>query len=402
MLLNVLSRPHEDGCRALQKLIRHSHETPESKRKLFKKAFELFRSLVDRQIIELNPLRVNVDLQEDFSLNHALSLYLLDSLLLLDPHSPTHALEVLTLTESILESPDLILRKQLDRLKAEKVRELKANGVEYEERMEELEKLEHPKPMRDFIYNTFNEFSRKHPWLGEENIRPKSIAREMFEGFYSFGEYIKEYDLQRAEGLLLRYLSEVYKGLTQNIPDVAKTDEVREIIVYFGTIVRQIDSSLIDEWEKMKNSEASQKGRTGSGHEAQAEEWDRKAFLVMLRNESFRFLKHLALQNYEEALSLLENAAEFSEKAFESAMKTFFEEGHEALLIDAQARGTSHFKLITEADQGAQGRNWLLEQTMTDPDQLNDWLIKLEVDVAKSRAEKRPILLLQSIGPVAN
>ncbi len=132
--------------------------------------------------------------------------------------SETYALDLLTLVESILENPELILRRQLDKLKDRKVAEMKAEGVDYDQRMEELEKLEYPKPLRDFVYGTFNAFADRHPWVGEENIRPKSIAREMFEGFRSFSDYVQEYDLERAEGLLLRHLNSVYKVLSQTVP----------------------------------------------------------------------------------------------------------------------------------------------------------------------------------------
>src|SRR5262249_39966649 len=195
------------------------------------------------------------DLQEDFSLNHALSLYLVETLGLLDRESEEYPLQVLTLVESILENPELILLKQLDRLKTEKLAELKAAGVEYEERMAELEKLEYPKPHREFIYGTFNAFAAKHPWVGAENIRPKSVAREMYEKFLSFAEYVREYDLERAEGLVLRYLSDVYKALSQSVPDLAKDEGAEEILAYFGASVRQVDSSLLDEWERMQHPE---------------------------------------------------------------------------------------------------------------------------------------------------
>ena len=145
---------------------------------------------------------------------------------------------MLTLVESILENPELILRKQLDRVKDEAIAEMKADGMEYDERMEELEKLEYPKPKRDFVYDTFNAFADRHPWVGQENIRPKSIAREMFETFKSFAEYVHEYDLERSEGLLLRHLSSVYKVLGQTVPDGAKTDEVVEMEYYLRTMLR--------------------------------------------------------------------------------------------------------------------------------------------------------------------
>src|SRR5206468_7239547 len=210
-------------------------------------------------IIEILPkttdgasLRVNVELPENFSMDQTLSLYLLETIPSLDAAAPDYALNLITLVESILEDPDIVLRKQLDKLKTQKMAEMKMEGVEYQERIDELEKLEHPKPNREFVYSTFNAFADKHPWVGQENIRPKSIAREMFEQFRSFADYIKDYELQRAEGLLLRHLSSVHKVLAQTVPDGAKTDAVREMELYLGLMIRQVDSSLLEEWERMR------------------------------------------------------------------------------------------------------------------------------------------------------
>src|SRR5439155_9451324 len=172
----------------------------------------------------------------DFSMDQTLSLYLLETIPSIDPQAPDYPLVLLTLVESILEDPGIILRKQLDKLKSQKVAEMKMAGIEYDERMEELEKLEYPKPNREFIYSTFNAFADRHPWVGQENIRPKSIAREMFESFRSFSDYIKDYDLQRAEGLLLRHLSRVHKVMTQTIPDAAKNDALREMELYLSAM----------------------------------------------------------------------------------------------------------------------------------------------------------------------
>ena len=248
-LLNVLSRPG-DGCAVLRKLIRDCHETDASKRALRRRAWQLFRSLLDRGIIEwVQPedhqgahVRVNMDLQEDFSLNQILALYMIDTLPALDKESPTYVLDLITLAESILEDPIHVLRKQLDKVKERKIAEWKAEGMEYDQRMEELEKLEHPKPNREFIYETFNQFAKTHPWIGEENIRPKSVAREMVESFLSFDDYIRNYSLQRVEGVLLRYVTEVYKVLTQTVPDEFNTPEVREAVLFLELMIRQTDS----------------------------------------------------------------------------------------------------------------------------------------------------------------
>lgn len=408
LLLSVLSRPHEDGCEALRKLISKSHESLINKKKHRKHAFVLFRSLWERKIVETNPLRVNVDLQEDFSLNHALSLYLVDALKLLDLQAPDYALVVLTLAESILESPDIILRKQLDRLKSELMAELKAQGLDFEDRIAELDKLEHPKPHRDFIYQTFNEFAEKHPWVGEENIRPKSIAREMYENFFSFPEYIREYDLQRAEGILLRYLSDVYKTLVQNVPELAKTDELDEIILYFGAMVREVDSSLLDDWEQMRAQRKSKAETSQTGGKPMSESItvdprditrNKKAFTIMVRNSIFHFLKCLARTDFEGALSVVAvkvpDESEQSPKTsldFLKASLMEYRQDHARINTDTKARSPFHTQIEERHD--ANPNLWRVTQTLCDPDEKNDWFLEFEVDLEKSRSEGKPVLTL--------
>ena len=238
-------------------------------------------------------------------MDQALSLYLLETIPLMDPQAPDYALVLLTLVESILEDPDIILRKQLDKVKDRKMAEMKAEGIEYDQRMEELEKLEHPKPNREFVYSTFNAFAARHPWVGEENIRPKSIAREMFEEFRSFADYIKLYELQRAEGVLLRHLNSVFKVLAQTVPDTAKNDQLREMELYLGTMIRQVDSSLLDEWEKMRDPNyrpgETKEVRPPGAEEAAADiTRDTKAFTAAIRNRIFTFLRGLVMEDYEQ------------------------------------------------------------------------------------------------------
>ncbi|MDR0353147.1 MAG: DUF3516 domain-containing protein, partial [Opitutaceae bacterium] len=258
MLLHVLARD-ADGCRALRRLIADSHEPPARKKAHRRRAWQLFRALLDRKIIAWIPpaarpptgkkLTVNVDLQDDFSLHQPLSLYLIDTLPLLDRASPDYALDVLTLCESIVEDPDPILRRQLDRLKTDELARMKAAGIPYEERMAKLEELEHPKPLRDFLYTTFNHFAATHPWVENENVRPKSIAREMYERYQPFSAYVREYGLERSEGILLRHLSQTCKVLVQTVPDTAKTEEILELETWFRELIQGTDSSLLEEWE---------------------------------------------------------------------------------------------------------------------------------------------------------
>src|SRR5690606_6129183 len=134
MLLLVLGRD-EDGCKVMRQLIADCHETPHKKRALRRRAFQLFRALLERMIVEWVPptptgrkLRVNVALQEDFSLHQALSLYLIDTLPLLDRASPDYPYDVLTLCEAIVEDTDQILRQQVSKLKGDAIEQMKAEG----------------------------------------------------------------------------------------------------------------------------------------------------------------------------------------------------------------------------------------------------------------------------------
>ena len=412
MLLNVLSRP-DDGCRAMQELIARCHETPKAKKALTRRGWQLFRSLVERKIIEFIPqtaegakLRVNVALQDDFSMNQTLSLYVHDTLPLMDPAAPDYALVLLTLVESILEDPDVILRKQLDKVKGQAIAEMKMQGLDYNQRMEELEKLEYPKPNRDFVYSTFNAFADRHPWVGQENIRPKSIAREMFEEFRSFSDYIKIYELQRAEGVLLRHLSNVYKALTQTVPDSAKNDTVREMELYLATMLRQIDSSLLEEWEKMRDPNYRARGDIAEVRPPGAEEAaaditrDAKGFTAAIRNRIFTFLRALVSGDFETALATVsaEAADPSSEETpwtadrLRAALDAYYV-AHERICLDPAARNIQHTYVTLSEDK----RQWRIQQMLIDPEEANDWVAEFDVDLASSRAAGEPVLTLRRL-----
>jgi len=413
MLLNVLSRKG-DGCRAMQSLIARCHETPKAKKAHAKRAWQLFRSLVDRKIIEFIPrtedgayLRVNVDLQDDFSMDQALSLYLLDTIPLLDPAAPDYALVLLSLVESILENPDIILRKQLDKLKGQKMAEMKLAGIEYDERIEELEKLEHPKPNREFIYSTFNAFADKHPWVGQDNIRPKSIARELFETFRSFSDYIRDYDLQRAEGVLLRHLNSVFKVLAQTVPDSAKNDTVREMELYLTTMIRQVDSSLLDEWEKMRDPnyqrEETKEARPPGAEEAERDVTrDAKGFTAAIRNRIFSFLRGLVNADFEQAQTYLNSIEDAEGQPWTAdrlgqALDAYYAE-HQHLCLDPNARNVRHTYVVPSEDK----RSWRVQQMLVDPEEHNDWVAEFEVDLPASRLASEPVLKLRRIASLGS
>ena len=307
--------------------------------------------------------------------------------------------------ESILEDPDIILRKQLDKVKSQKVAEMKLAGIEYDERMEELEKLEHPKPNREFVYSTFNAFADKHPWVGQENIRPKSIAREMFESFRSFSDYIRDYELQRAEGVLLRHLHSVYKVLLQTVPDAAKNDAVREMELYLGTMIRQIDSSLLDEWEKLRDptyqrAETKEVRPPGAEEAAADVTRDTRAFTAAIRHRIFSFLRGLVNADYETALTMLSapgSAAGAPEawtaERLKQALEEYYAE-HERICLDPNARNARHTYVLPAEDK----QTWRVQQMLVDPEEHNDWVAEFEVDLGKSREGSEPVLRLVRLG----
>lgn len=336
-------------------------------------------------------------------MDQALSLYLLETIPLIDPQAPDYALVLLTLVESILEDPDIILRKQLDHVKDQKMAEMKMEGIEYDQRMEELEKLEPPKPNREFVYATFNAFAARHPWVGEDNIHLKSIAREMFEEFRSFADYIKLYELQRAEGVLLRHLNSVYKVLAQTVPDAAKDDSVREMELYLGTMIRQVDSSLLDEWEKMRDPnhcpvETKEVGPPGAVEAAADITRDPKVFAAAIRNKIFTFLRGWVIGDFEAALANLGSPLDADGQPWNSARLQLtleaYHTDHERICLDPDARNARHTYVLPADGQ----RTWRVQQMLVDPEAHNDWVAEFEVDLGDSQKSGEPTLCLRRIG----
>lgn len=412
MLLNVLSRK-EDGCIAMKHLIRDCHEDKSAKLSLRKRAFQLFRSLVEKKIIEfckpelpgLAKVQVNLDLQDDFSMNQPLSLYLIDTLQKLDKESPDYALNVLSLAESIVENPDLILRKQLDKLKTEVLNELKAEGVEFDRRMEILENLEYPKPLRDFIYDTYNAFAEIYPWV-DSNVNPKSVVREMFENFSTFSSYVKQYSLQRSEAILLRHINATYKVLSQTVPDSYKNEPLLEIENYLGEMIQRIDSSLWEEWERLKNPEfqLNQKEEQAfSGTLPVDITADKKRFLGLCRIRIFEWLTLISRKQYSDALDLLaddltegmlltdKEGIPWTERRLEEIFNTY-ESTHGKFRLDAQGRALPY--TISREEN-----NFLyIEQMLQDNEDLNDWSICFCVPLEESKKASAVLIYLESIG----
>ena len=388
-LLNVLSREGEDGCAELRRIINVCHEPPGRKRTLRRQAFALFRGLVEGKVLTIIPkekrktlakVELNVELQDDFTMNQALGLYLIETIPKLDSEAPDYVANMLSLIEAILEDPTVVIRKQVDKIKTALVAQMKEDGVDYDDRLEALEEVEHPKPGKDFIYQTYNDFVLINPWAKEAGVRPKSIVREMFEEWSSFEDYIKNYGLERSEAVLLRHLSEVYKVLVQTVPPSLKTEEVEEAKSFLEEIVRGVDSSLIDEWERLRD------------HEEVFEKVPvkevpytrRKAeFVRATRRAVFNFVKEIARENYEAAADLV------GSKAFElrEMMKGYSEE-HGIIRMDPEARSSEYLRI--EGDR--------LEQVLVDEEGLNDWSVVFDLDRAQSDLENRVVLCLRELG----
>ncbi len=404
MLLEVLDRP-DGGCREVARLIHRSHERRAQRRIFGREARTMFQSLVDAGIIEVDAatrrVSVHVNLQEDFSLHHALSLWLVDTVGRLDRESPTYALDVLTLVESILEDPDYVLRQQLDVVKRAKLAELKMAGVEYEQRMEELEKLEYPKPLRELVYETFNAFRVLHPWVQGDDVRPKSIAREMYERFMDFNEYVREYELGRAEGTLLRYLSDAYKALVQTVPAPDKTPEVEEIEVFLRAMVRAVDSSLLDEWERIRDGarDAAVVPEPPPEDAALGEvdvTQDERGFTVLVRNAMFQLLRALARKDWAAASALGDSErGGLSPEELERALAPFFAE-HAAIRLDPRARASDRTVITRRAAEGTWDVVQLFSE-LDDTEASDVWAISCQVDLPASAAAARPVFQIHRI-----
>ncbi len=406
MLLHVLGRRNEDGCVALRQLIRQSHESESGRLKLRRRAFSLFRGLVEGRILTIIPpsnrtgpvkVELNISLQEDFSLNQALGLYLVEAVAKLDMTEPAYPLQVLSLVEAILENPTVILNKQVDKLKTQLMADLKSQGVEYDERIERLEAIEHPKPGKDFIYATYNDFVLRHPWAKETSVRPKSIFREMFENWQSFEDYVKVYGLERSEAVLLRHLSDTYKTLVQTVPDSLKTPELDEAESFLGSMLRNIDSSLLDEWEKMS--------RGDNVHDSEKPRAEDKpmpisrsgpTFARLIRGAVFDVLKLLAQRDFENAWNRLVSKSDSPSLDELVALFSLFSDTHGLLRFDPEARNSKHFRL----SESPRSQVLVVEQVMVDTGDSNDWSVRFEVDLVATDERGELVMSWEGMGPV--
>ncbi|MDP3277357.1 MAG: DUF3516 domain-containing protein [Deltaproteobacteria bacterium] len=395
------------GYGALLDLIERSGLDARHKRQERSQGLLLFRALLGAGVLETwqtpgrkgRRVRVSMKLQEEFALNQPLGLWLLDTIPKLDVDAGTYPLDVVTIAESIVENPDVVLSKQLSAVKGRTIEELKAQGVEYDERMARLEGLEYPKPLRDFVYDSFNAFAKLHPWVGDETVRPKSIVREMYELYASFEDYVKEYGLQRSEGVLLRYLSDVYKVLMQTVPESAKDDSVMDAIAFLRTAIRRVDSSLVDEWESLGRAPSAQVAQ-GEDPRAIARELERieqenlRAIAARVRAEMHRFVTALANKNYDDALMYVrtpEGEAAWTVEELEIAMREYWQD-YPVLRFDRAAREPRMTALLPEGNN-----RWTVRQTLLDPEGDALFAVVGTVDRAWAEDKAQPLVALVRI-----
>jgi superfamily II RNA helicase len=398
MLLNVLIRPG-DGRLAMKRLLTDNDEDRPAQRKLVRQAIAIYRSLLAVGVVERldqpDPdgrwVRVTTDLQEDFALNQPLSPFILEALPRLSAASPTWDLDVISVVESTLEDPWPVLAAQLDRLKAETLARLKEEGVEYEERMEVLRNLEHPKPLADLLYDAFDTYRVRHVWARDYNVHPKSVLRDLYERSMSFPEYVAFYGIARSEGLLLRYLSDAYKALVQSVPEDAKPDHLRDITEWLGEMVRQVDSSLLDEWEALRDparalealarGERPTEGEPSGGRVLTA---NLRAFRVMVRNACFRRAELAARRDWA-TLGELDGDQGWDADHWAAALAPYFS-AHQTIGTGPEARGAALWQ-VEEV-----GRRWRVRQVLDDPEGNRDWGIVVDVDLDASDEAGAPVL----------
>ncbi|MCB9594388.1 MAG: DUF3516 domain-containing protein [Sandaracinaceae bacterium] len=393
MMLSVLDRPDGDGCRRMKQLLRATHDPPRLKFAHGRRAIAMFRSLLASNVVEVTKkdgrafVDVTEDLQTDFALNQSLSLFVVEAIEALDPEDESYAWDVITFVEATLEDPTIVLLRQLDKKKTDLINQLKADGVEYDERMKKLDEVEIDRPNLELIRALFEEFAKRHPVLATEKIRPKSVAREVLERGFGFVDYVKEYGLARSEGSLLRYLSDAYKALLQSVPENAKTSLLFDLTDELGAMVRAVDSSLLDEWERLKDPAAYLDAAEAEPAGPVDITADTRAFTAAIRNACYRLVRLLALRQLEDAKEL----TGWDVSRLEEAMTPYFVD-HASIRIDATARNPRN-TLIEKGDTA-----WTVRQVLVDPDEQNDWSLALSFDLDRARAEGEPVLELLSIG----
>jgi superfamily II RNA helicase len=400
MLLSVIARPG-NAFDAMRRLLEDNHEDRRAQLRHIRRAIAIYRSLLAGGVVERleepdeegRIVRLTVDLQQDFALNQPLSTFALASFELLDPESPSYALDMLSVIESTLDDPRQILAAQENKARGEAVAAMKADGVEYEERMERLQDISYPKPLEEVLSHAYGVYRKSHPWVGDHPLSPKSVVRDMYERAMTFSEFVSHYELARTEGIVLRYLAGAYKALEHTVPDDLKSEDLQDLIAWLGELVRQVDSSLLDEWEQLANPEE----MTAEEAQERADQVkpvtaNARAFRVLVRNAMFRRVELAALERFDE-LGEMDADAGWNADAWADAMDAYWDE-YEDLGTGPDARGPKLLQIEERPEEGL----WKVRQTFADPNGDHDWGISADVDLTASDEEGRAVVKVTAVG----
>ena len=390
-----------DAHGRVMRLIADSLQTDTEKAQLVARTDEIFATLIDAGVIERTELAdavdaaspqllealpaaaasplaspavfsLTVDLPEDFALDQPLSPFLLAALELLDPESDTYDLDLISMVEATLEDPYQVLRAQEREARGRALAEMKAEGLEYDERMDKLAEITYPKPLEDELDAAFEAYCEKVPWARDYYLRPKSILRDMLETAADFKTYIQHYKLARSEGTLLRYLSDAWRVLDRTVPTEKRSESLDDIVAWLGFIVRTTDSSLVDAWEA-----AGEVPDALPPEVTDAVVKDRHGLTVLVRNALWRRVRLFKAEELP-TLGDLDQPCGFGERRWRAVLDEFHD-AHDELLLDADARSTAYFQ-VDESDEKSD-HVWHVTQIFHDADGDNDFQIKADLDL---------------------
>ena len=403
MVLNEVEQGG-DARERIDRLIDDSAQTPDQKERLHQRADEIFQTLFDTEVIEAErrsdgslDYLMTLDMPDDFALDQPLSPFLLAALELLDPESETYALDVISMVEATLEDPRQVLRAQERAAKDKAMADMKADGLDYDERMDRLAEITYPKPLEDLLDAAFTKYRHDVPWANDYWLSPKSVVRDMVETASDFTGYIARYNIARSEGTLLRYLSDAYRSLARTVPVEKRDERLKDIIAWLRVLVRSIDSSLVDEWENAGNmsDEASQAAASlaapGSGNDVVE---DRRGLTVLVRNAMFRRVQLMDLDRPEE-LGALDKDWGYGVHEWEDALDDYYDE-HEYVNVDAEARSPKLFMLDDTHERDE--HTWKVRQIIDDSDGDHDWAITGVVDLDATQNGGEVVFFDYSVG----
>lgn len=396
----VLAQVEQGGdARAhVEELIERSLQTPEEKLALSARADEIFATLIDSGVVVRRELAdgspdyaLTVDLPEDFALDQPLSPFLLAALELLDPESETYTFDLISMVEATLEDPKQVLRAQERAERDRAMAEMKADGVDYEERLEKIGDITYPKPLEDLLDAAFSEYCAKVPWAADYALSPKSVLRDMLESAADFKGYIQKLGIARSEGILLRYLAEAFRSLDRTVPLEKRNEQLADIISWLGFLVRSVDSSLVDEWEAAGDPTALDAAPPSASDAVVA---DRRGCTLLVRNALFRRVR-LAAEGKTAELGALDGDWGMTETRWERALAAYHEQ-HEEILLDADARSAA-FLAIDESDERT-GHVWHVHQIFSDEQGDRDFGIMADVDLDATADEGEAVFRNYRVG----